>query len=346
MRGKRVLITGATNGIGKFAALELAKMGANVVIVGRNEAKTRAVLSQLFADSGNDNLHMLLADLSSMAGVRRAADEFRENYQRLDILLNNAGASYSTYQTSVDGYELTFALNHFSYYLLSNLLLDIVKDTAHEQGEARIINVSSSAHSAAGQDGLRLSDTRDPNRFRAFRAYGGSKLANILFTYELARRCDETHVTVNAVHPGLVNTSFGDNMTGIMRPFFKVMKTIAGRSPQKGAETLIYLASSPEVAGINGKYWADKKQLRSSDISYNRAQQTALWQFSAEATGISDARKRCASKETRPVATASRVPAIANASAIASAPSAGRQSRHGPTRLRRRQKALRCASTP
>lgn len=286
MRGKHVLITGATDGIGKVAALELAKMGAHVLIVGRNETKTRGVLSQLIAESGNDNLRMLLADLSSMDETRRVAAQYRENYQQLDVLLNNAGASFSTHQTSVDGYELTFALNHFSYYLLSNLLLDIVQKTAHEHGEARIINVSSSAHSAAGRDGLRLSDTRDASRFRAFRAYGGSKLANILFTYELARRIDDTNVTVNAVHPGLVNTSFGDNMTGLMRPFFKVMKTVMGRTPQKGAETLIYLASSPEVAGISGKYWSDKKQLRSSDISYSRAQQTALWQFSAEATGI------------------------------------------------------------
>ncbi len=286
MRGKRVLITGATNGIGQVAALELAKMGAEVIIVGRNEAKTRGVLSQLIADSGNDNLHMLLGDLSSMAATRRVAAEYRENHQRLDVLLNNAGAAFSTYQTSDEGYELTFALNHFSYYLLSNLLLDIIEATAHEQGEARIINVSSNAHSAAGSDGLRLSDTRDGRRFKAFPAYGASKLANILFTYELARRTEGSNITVNAVHPGLVNTSFGDNMSGIMRPFFKLMKTVAGRTPMKGAETLIYLASSPEVAGISGKYWSDKKQRRSSEISYSRAQQTALWQFSAEATGV------------------------------------------------------------
>jgi len=138
MRGKRVLITGATNGIGKVAALELAKMGANVVIVGRNEAKTRAVLSQLIADSGNDNLHMLLADLSSMDETRRAAAEYLEKHQRLDVLLNNAGAVFSEFQASVDGYEMSFALNHLSYYLLTLLLLDTLKNTAREHGEARI----------------------------------------------------------------------------------------------------------------------------------------------------------------------------------------------------------------
>ena len=286
MIGKRVLITGATNGIGKQAALDLARMGAAVVIVGRDEVKTRKVSIDLKTLSGNADIDLAVGDLSSMTEVRRIADEYRDTYGRLDVLLNNAGASFSTYQLSDDGYEMTFALNHFSYYLLTNLLLDIMTLTAREHGEARIVNVSSSAHSSAGADGLRLADTQDRSRFRAFRAYGGSKLANILFTYELARRLDGTNVTVNALHPGLVNTGIGDNMTGIMRPLFKLMKTLAGRSPQKGAETLTFLASSFEVAGISGKYWFDKKQLRSSEISYSRAQQTALWDFSAQATGV------------------------------------------------------------
>lgn len=285
MIDKRVLITGATNGIGKQAALELAQMGAAVVIVGRDEAKTRKVSTDLKTLSGNANIDLAVGDLSSMADVRRIASEYRDTYGRLDVLLNNAGASYSTYQQSVDGYEMTFALNHFSYYLLTNLLLDIMTLTAREHGEARIINVSSSAHNSAGADGLRLADMQDRSRFRAFRAYGGSKLANVLFTYELARRLEGTGVTVNAVHPGLVNTGIGDNMTGLMRPIFKLMKTLAGRTPQKGAETLIYLAADTKAAGISGKYWFDKKQLRSSQISYSRDQQTALWEFSAQATG-------------------------------------------------------------
>lgn len=288
MNSKRVLITGATNGIGKQAALELMKMGADVVIVGRDEVKTRKVSMDLKTLSGSSKIDVLVADLSSMAEIRRIADEFRAKYDRLDILLNNAGASFSTYQTSVDGYEMTFALNHISYYLLSNLLLDMLKKTAMEQGEARIINVSSSAHNAAGADGLRLEDNRGrgQSRFKAFRTYGASKLANILFTYELAGRLQDTAITVNAVHPGLVNTGFGDNMTGIMRPFFQVMKKLFGRKAQKGAETLVYLASSPDVTGISAKYWFDKKQLRSSEISYDREQQKRLWQYSAEATGV------------------------------------------------------------
>ena len=286
MQGKRVLITGATSGIGKISAQELARMGADVTIVGRNEAKTRSLLSQLIAESGNDNNDMLLADLSSIEETRRVADEFNQKHQRLDVLLNNAGAYFSTFYRSVDGYELTFALNHLSYYQLGNLLLDIMQATASDQGEARIINVSSSAHQRAGANGLHWADMQEASQYGGFAAYGTSKLAHILFTYELARRVEDTNVTVNAVHPGMVNTSFGDNSTGFMRHIFKVLKPVFGRSPQKGAETLIYLASSPEVAGISGKYWADKKHKRSNEISYSRDEQTALWQFSAEATGV------------------------------------------------------------
>lgn len=286
MIGKRVLITGATNGIGKQAALELARMGAAVVIVGRDEVKTRKVSIDLKTLSGNANIDLAVGDLSSMDEVRRIATEYRETYGRLDVLLNNAGASFSTFQTSVDGYEKTFALNHFSYYLLSNLLLDIIKLTARDHGEARIINVASSAHSAAGLDGIRLDRLRDGAGFRAFRVYGASKLANVQFSYELARRLEGTAVTVNAVHPGLVNTGFGDNMTGFMRYLFKLMKAVAGRSPRKGAETLVYLASAAEVEGVTGKYWQDKMPVPSSDISYDREQQKKLWEFSAAATGV------------------------------------------------------------
>ncbi|MDE2951827.1 MAG: SDR family oxidoreductase [Chloroflexota bacterium] len=283
MQGKRVLITGATNGIGKFAALELAKMGANVVIVGRNEAKTRAVLSQLIADSGNDNLHMLLADLSSMDETRRAAAEYLQKHQRLDVLLNNAGAVFSEFQASVDGYEMTFALNHLSYYLLALLLVDTLKNTAREHGEARVINVSSSAHRNAS---LRLDNLRDHTGHSMMSSYGASKLMNVLFTYELARRLQGAGVTVNAVHPGLVATGFGHNMRGIWVPIIKILQRLFAISPEKGAETLVYLASSIDAAGITGKYWDRKQQKESSANSYDRELQKQLWDFSAEATGI------------------------------------------------------------
>ena len=286
MIGKRVLISGATNGIGKQAALELARMGASLVIVGRDEIKTRKVAVDIKQLSGNTDVDLLVADLSSMAEVRRIADEFREKYQRLDVLLNNAGGSFSRWQRSLDGYEMTFALNHFSYYLLTHLLLDIIKLTGEDHGEARIINVASSAHTMVGKEGLRLAELGDASHFRAFPVYGASKLANILFTYALARRLEDSAVTVNAAHPGLVNTGLGDNMSGPMRYLFWAAKQLMGRSPEKGAETLVYLASSRAVAGISGKYWADKTQKRSSDASYDQAQQQALWDYSVEATGI------------------------------------------------------------
>ena len=286
MQGKRALITGATDGIGKQAALEIASMGAAVTLVGRNEAKTRAVCGELQKQTGNPDINWLLGDLSSMDAVRRIAGEFRERHDRLDVLLNNAGASFSSYYESVDGIEMTIALNHFSYFLLPILLLDMLDDTAAASGEARIVNVSSSAHKSAGSDGMHFDALNDPSQFKPFPAYGRSKLANLLFTYELDLRLAGTGVSVNAVNPGLVNTSIGDNMSGWIRHFFKLMKIVMGQTPKKGAETLVYLATAPEVAGISGKYWAFLQQHDSSDISYDREQQRKLWQYSAAASGV------------------------------------------------------------
>ncbi|MDE2635272.1 MAG: SDR family oxidoreductase [Chloroflexota bacterium] len=287
MNGKRVLITGATNGIGAQAALELAKMGAEVVIVGRDANKTRKVRNDLQAQSGNSTIDILVADLSSMKEIRRIAAEFREKYDRLDVLLNNAGATFTEFQTSADGYEMTFALNHFSYYLLTNLLLDVLRQTAEAVGEARIINVSSSAHrNGVPRDGLRLGHLRDRRGFSSFGSYGASKFANVLFTYELARHLESSNVTANVLHPGFVRTGFGHNTNSFMSALIKALQRLIGRSPEKGAETLVYLASSPEVAGENGKYWKDKRQEDSSSMSYDREQQKRLWDFSAEATGV------------------------------------------------------------
>ena len=259
------------------------KLGAEVIIVGRDETKTRRVSGDLKALSGSSKIDTLVADLSSMDEIRRVANEFRAKYDRLDVLLNNAGAVFSSYQQSVDGYEMTFALNHISYYLLTHLLLDNLKRTADAQGEARIINVSSSAHRNAT---LRLDGLRDESGFSFMNSYGASKLMNVQFTYELARRLADTTVAVNAVHPGFVDTGFGHDLGGIWSILCKTLQKLVAISPQKGAETLVYLASSTEVAGISGKYWNEKQQKRSSDNSYDRKQQQRLWAFSAEATGI------------------------------------------------------------
>lgn len=285
MKGKRVLVTGASDGIGKQAALDLAALGADVVIAGRNESKTRAVLDQLYALGGAGDHALLLADLSSIRQTKDLAAEFLGAYDRLDVLLNNAGASFQDYATSADGIERTFALNHLSYYLLGNLLLDALKRAADTNGEARMINVSSSAHQQA-RDGLILDEAPEASRYRSFRAYGESKLANLLFSYELARRLEGSGISVNAVHPGLVKTNIGGDARGMTAIIFRGLQALFGRSPQKGAETLVYLASSPDVAGLSGKYWVDKKQLRSSDNSYDREQQRRLWDYSAQITGV------------------------------------------------------------
>lgn len=285
MRGKRVVITGATNGIGKAAALDLAKMGAEVTIVGRDETKTSGVLRDLVSLSGNSKLDFLLGDLSSFDDLRAIAAQYHSRHQRLDVLINNAGAAFSEYRASVDGYEMTFALNHMSYYLLTLLLLETLKQTATEQGEARIVNVSSSAHFSA-RNGLRLDNLGDAAGSAGFPAYSESKLANVLFTYQLARQLEGSGVVVNALHPGFVNTGFGHNMKGIMAVAVKVLQRLIARTPAKGAETLVYLASSTEVAGITGKYWKDKTQERSSEISYDREQQRRLWEFSAAISGV------------------------------------------------------------
>ena len=281
MNEKRFLITGATNGIGKTAALDLAKMGAEVIIVGRNEQKTRRVLDELKTSSGSDRLDMLIADLSSIEQIRRVADEFRGRYERLDVLLNNAGAIFPKYQETADGLEMTFALNHISYFLLTHLLLDNLKQTAQRQGEARIINVSSSAHRGAQFNG-----PDEANAYSSTRSYGKSKLANVLFTYDLARRLEGTGVTVNAVHPGLVDTGFGSEFKGFLGWLVRVLQMTVARSPEKGAETLVYLASSPEVRGMDAKYWKDKKQVESSKASFDAAQQRRLWELSEKVTGM------------------------------------------------------------
>ena len=285
MQGKRILVTGASDGIGKAAALELARRGADLVIAGRSESKTGAVLDQINAIDGGGNHDMLLADLSSIHQTKDLARVFLAQYASLDVLLNNAGAAFQDYATSVDGFEMTFALNHLSYFLLGNMLLEALKQAASERGEARIINVSSSAHQQA-RDGLNLDARGDASRFSGIRAYSESKLANLLFTYELARTLDGSGVSVNALHPGLVKTNIAGNTKGLTGFIFRSVQMLVGRSANRGAETLVYLAASPEVKGISGKYWADMKQAQSTPISNDREQQRRLWDFSAELTGV------------------------------------------------------------
>lgn len=274
---KVCLITGANSGLGKITARELAKMGGTVVMVARSQARGEAALAKVQQASGSNKVHLMLADLSSLAATRQLAEAFKAQYGRLDVLVNNAGAIFKDRQVSVDGYEMTFALNHLSYFLLTNLLLDLLKASA----PARIVNVSSGAHMGGR---INFDDLMLEKKYRSFAAYSQSKLANVLFTYELARRLEGSGVTANALHPGGVATGFGSG-TGLMGWVFKLIRPFL-LTPEQGAETQIYLASSPEVAGISGKYFDKKKPVKSSQISYDTAVAQRLWQISKELTGL------------------------------------------------------------
>ena len=278
MAGRTCLITGATNGIGKETAIALAKMGASVVLVARDERKGRAAQSELKERSGADS-ELLLADLASLADVRRLAEEYRSRHDKLHVLINNAGAYNSKRELSKDGYEMTIAVNHLAHFLLTDLLLDVMKASA----PARIINVSSGAHSGAKMD---FDDLQAESGYGVgMRAYGQSKLANVLFTNELARRLEGANVAVNSLHPGVVRTGFGRNAKGVIGGIFAVFQFV-GRpfllSSAQGAETSIYLASSPEVETTTGEYFVKSKSVASNDESNDPEVARRLWDFSEE----------------------------------------------------------------
>lgn len=273
MKDKICLITGATSGIGKATAQALAEQGATVVLVARNPDKGAATVAEIKAATGNPNVDVLVADLSSQTSIRDLADAFRQKYDRLHVLINNAGAFYGDRHVTEDGLELTFALNHLAYFSLTNLLLDLLITSA----PARIINLTSGAQ---GWGKIAFEDLQGEKRYSGQEAYNQSKLANVLFTYELARRLEGKNVTANCVHPGVVKTNFGrENPTFIMRWMIRVLSPIM-RSPEKGAETVVYLASSPEVEGVTGQYFVDKKPVQSAKISYDVAVAQRLWQVS------------------------------------------------------------------
>ena len=280
MQGKICLITGGTNGIGKATAQELARMGATVVIVGRNAPKTAQLVEEIRTASGNKNVDFLLADLSSQQEVRRLADEFKSKYSHLHVLLNNAGGFFLRRQLSVEGIEMTFALNHLAYFLLTNLLLDTLKASA----PARIINVSSDAH-ASGKIEF---DNLQGERVYTPRAYDNSKLANILFTMELARRLEGTGVTVNALHPGFVATGFAKNNGKVIATLISIFAPLVARSPAKGGETSIYLASSPSVEGITGKYFHDSHVIPAAPQASDMVVARKLWDVSTEMVHLAD----------------------------------------------------------
>ena len=273
MEGKTCLITGASDGIGYVAALELARRGASVIAVGRNAPKTHAAAMRIIDETRNDDVSYFIADLSSQRDVRRLAKQVQERTPRLDVLLNNAGAIFLSKQTSIDELEMTFALNHMGYFLLTTRLLDLIGTST----TARIINVSSSSHTSPGR--FRLEELPNPSSNRGYRAYGRSKLCNILFTYELARRLEGTGITVNALHPGLVQTNIARN-NGLLGRVVNFFIGARGIDAVQGAKTLVYLSTSSEVENVSGKYFVDCRQVPSSALSYDPDLAAGLWDLS------------------------------------------------------------------
>ena len=280
MRGQIVMVTGANAGIGKITAQELARMGAHVVMVARSRERGEAALAEIKSATGSSQIDLLLADLSSQESIRQLATDFQARYDKLHVLVNNAGAVFLKRQESADGLEMTFALNHLGYFLLTNLLLDMIKASA----PARIVNVSSMAHQ---QGQIDFADLQNQKSYQGFQVYSQSKLANLLFTYELARRLEGSGVTVNALHPGFVASNFAKNNGFIARLAMNLAKLLRiAQTTDKGAETSIYLASSPEAALVSGRYFDEKKAIRSSHASYNEADARQLWQVSEQLTGL------------------------------------------------------------
>jgi retinol dehydrogenase-14 len=279
MEGKLVVITGATAGIGKEAARGLAGMGARVVLVGRNPEKSHAVAEEIRA-TATASVDVALADFASLRSVRQLAETLADRYPRIDVLLSNAGVFRVRRAVTGDGFEETFAVNHLAPYLLTNLLVARLKESA----PSRVVVVASAAH--YGQT-LDFDDLQSERSYKAMRTYGRSKLANVMFTYALARQLGGSGVTVNCLHPGFVATSLGSGNRIPVKPFMALFR-LTGRaiSVKQGADTPIYLASSAEVEGVHGKYFDVRREKMSSPQSYNTDEQDRLWDVSAKLAGL------------------------------------------------------------
>jgi NAD(P)-dependent dehydrogenase (short-subunit alcohol dehydrogenase family) len=273
MRGKTCVITGATGGIGFETAKRLGALGARLVLVGRNRDKGKATIDRLRAVVPGVAVEMLYADLSRPDEIRRLGDALLDTASRIDVLVNNAGALFANRITTSDGLELTFALNHMGYFRLTALLRDRLIASA----PARVVNVASEAHRGSHLD---FEDLQCSRRYSGWRAYQRSKLANILFTRELARRLEGTGVTANCLHPGFVATGFGDNNRGLWRLGIAIGKLVAAISVQRGAETPVYLASSPDLDGVSGRYFSDCRERQPDRPAQDDGAAARLWQES------------------------------------------------------------------
>ena len=279
MVGKTCLVTGATAGIGRVTAGELARRGATVLVVGRDLGRCEAAVRSIRQEAGNPSVDFLVADLSSQAEVRELAREVRSRHDRLDVLVNNAGAIFTKRLETVDGIERTFALNHLAYFLLTNLLLGALKAAA----PSRVVSVSSEAHRIVSK--VDFDDPQGENKYGGWHAYGQSKFANILFTSELARRLSGTGVTANCLHPGFVASNFTAG-NGAMGWTMRRLAGLFAISTDEGAKTSIHLASSPEVEGVTGRYFAKEKPAEPSRPARDEDAARRLWDLSEELTGL------------------------------------------------------------
>ncbi len=279
MRGKVCLITGATSGIGRASSLALAQKGASLILVARNKEKAAQLKQLVKMETGNEDVDLIVGDLSSQADIRRIAQTFIDSGKPLHVLLNNAGVVNMKRVLTVDGYEEMFAVNHLAYFLLTHLLLDRLKGNA----SARIVNVASGAHVFC-KSGVNFDDINFEQGFSGIKVYGHSKLANILFTRQLAKKLEDSNVTVNCCHPGVVATGLGANNGVLGKLVMWLMKPFL-RTPEQGAATSIYLASSVEVLG-SGNYYADCKSAKVKPWAEDAAAAEWLWEMSLEMTGL------------------------------------------------------------
>ena len=281
MDGKICIVTGANSGIGKATAAGLAQRGATVVMVCRDQKRGAAARDDIMSASGNTSVDLLVADLSSQQSIRQLAGEFKRTYQQLHVLVNNAGVFHSQRSVTVDGLEYVFALNHLAHFLLTSLLLDMLTASA----PSRIVNLTSGAERAGKID---FDDLQGEQRFKGTRAYSQSKLANVLFTYELARRLKGTQVTANALDPGGVATHLGRNNGLFAWAKHLLFYALKGQllSPRQGADTVVYLASSAEVAGVSGKFFYQRRPTKSSAASYDESASDRLWEMSLKLTHL------------------------------------------------------------
>ncbi len=278
MKDKTVLITGANAGIGLTTSLGLAKLGARVLMVSRDEGRGRKAQALVKEKSGSNDVHLLLADLSDQGSIRKLARDVRENFPRLHVLLNNAAVISRRREMTDDGFERQFAVNHLAYFLLTGLVMNLLKDSA----PARIVNVSSQVHAGAN---INFDDLQSERSYSRTRVYGRTKLANVLFTYELARRLEGMAVTVNCLHPGVVATNLLADAGGLPRKL-KAATRIIAVDAEAGARTSIYLASSAEVEGVSGRYFVKERPTDSSPESYDEEVASRLWEVSCEMTGL------------------------------------------------------------